>query len=136
MYLNKLRGCFIGTARIPLGSFQYESESDFGVKSLNPENISRLIRTFQLEGCDQSKHRVQVAITAAQLNGIFQSLGIEDEQAFWQDNERLNLPKGFPAVCIHGKHRLEAGKRFLRNDQLWWDADLWKGRLNVKYDQS
>jgi hypothetical protein len=66
-YSYRLRGRFFGTVRIPLESFQYEIESVFGVKSLNPENILRLIRTFELEGCNQSKHAVDATITAAQL---------------------------------------------------------------------
>jgi hypothetical protein len=129
----RLRGRFIGTVRIPLESFQYESESVFGVKSLNPENILRLIRTFELEGCNRSKHAVDATITAAQLKRTLQSLGIEEKEALRDDRERIKFPKEFPVVCIHGKHRLEAGRRFLRNDQLWWDANLWEeGMLNIK----
>ncbi|ELR09839.1 hypothetical protein GMDG_04322, partial [Pseudogymnoascus destructans 20631-21] len=47
------------------------------------------------------------------------------------DYPLLEFPTGFHLECLHGRHRIEAGREFLHPGDDWWTADLYLSDLNV-----
>ncbi|KAL5345257.1 hypothetical protein ACLOAV_009627 [Pseudogymnoascus australis] len=43
----------------------------------------------------------------------------------------LVFPRGFQLECLHGRHRIQAGREFLSPRDKWWTVDLYLSDLNT-----
>jgi Protein of unknown function (DUF3723) len=111
-----------GTAKIDISHISLPSE-------YNRDNVERLRGIFQHEGCDRlslpnhiiatmSKENLQSALNGSQMSG--NALMSQPPDAY----VHLDFPIG-QVVCLHGQHRLRAGKEFLAPYERWWPVDLY-----------
>ena len=116
-----------GTARISLDRLQL-SEQD--ATELDLENVERLKKIFRREGCRQHpvRNHILVLITQECLDA---ALGLSETSAAAllesgpHNYPKLQLPPGIRLTCLHGKHRIQAGREFLSPRDKWWVADLY-----------
>jgi len=115
-----------GSARIRLEHLDFsKGEPDVPDRS----NVKNLVSIFEGEGCFQqdSRHHVPGVIDREQLHLATHSTGIsftvllDNAQT---ERPELQLPSGFRLECLHGRHRVQAGRE-MTPPQLWWTVDLY-----------
>lgn len=117
---------FRGSIKYPLHRLDHEQASEKS-RQLNRKNVERLIKVFQLEGCRRldAENHVPGLIPNRALSILLESvtegevrLKASDKEPVWSDTpDRLTY--------LHGRHRLEAAKRFLPANEKWWVVDLY-----------
>ena len=92
-------------------------------------SVRNLVSIFEGEGCfhQDSRHHVPAVIGREQLDLAIHSTGISSTVLL--DNAKterpeLRLPSEFRLECLHGRHRVQAGRE-MTPPQLWWTVDLY-----------
>jgi hypothetical protein len=116
-----------GAACIFIDALQF-SEDD--MKQLDAKNVERLVDVFRREGCQRQplRNHVLVLITQSCLDTALELSGASASSLLTprsDDYPQLRLPPGIRLVCLHGKHRIQAGREFLRPRDKWWIVDLY-----------
>lgn len=114
------------SARIRLEHYDF-SKNEPGV--LDKSVVKNLVSIFEGEGCfhQDSRHHVPAVIDREQLDLALHSSGIPSDvllgnaQTEWPE---LRFPSGFRLECLHGRHRVQAGREMVPA-QLWWTVDLY-----------
>ena len=121
---------YLGMAKIRISSIVYEGGSTLGQSDLDDKNVARLLRVFDIEDCRPDDWPVEALISTDILAGALEYSALS--QSDLQTNGKfLQLPIGSHVTCIHGKHRLAAGRFHLPFDQSWWSVKLYDtGKMN------
>ena len=115
-----------GSAQIRLEHLDFsKSKPDAPDRS----NVKNLVSIFEGQGCypRDSRHHVPAVIDREQLDLATHSTGISSTVLL--DNAQtkrpeLQLPSGFRLECLHGRHRIQAGRE-MAPPQLCWTVDLY-----------
>lgn len=101
----------IGCAKVRIDGLKYDT-----ARERSEESVRFLVEIYRTSGCQQfdRKHAVQVVVPSRQDYPAFPvSQTAEDAPTIGRHAE-------WCITCIHGKHRLEAAKEYLKMvDQLW-----------------
>ncbi|KAF2158404.1 hypothetical protein M409DRAFT_33033, partial [Zasmidium cellare ATCC 36951] len=124
---------YCGRAKVRICSLRYEHEHLPGSRTLDVKNVERLHRIFQAQGCqrlDPDKH-IAVMISDELLTAAIARSNITRADLFDIRNipPHLNLRDDETLITLHGKHRVEAGRRFLDPADSWWIAELYSTQL-------
>ena len=123
---SKKKKHFKGSAKIDLEHLQFAKfdASEF----LNPKNVARLKRIFELEGCLRldPEHHIPVIIDLDILERSLAQSRIRRGDLF--DSRippELTLPPDCVVICLHGRHRIAAARECLLADDRWWTVDIY-----------
>ena len=128
---SERRASYRGAARILLEQLHFPSDQPTQYNmELDRENVEFLKERFRREGCRRQPaiNHVLVRIdqpcldTALAISKI-SSATLHTTQA--DEYPELRLPSGVRLACLHGKHRIQAGREFLSPRDQWWVADLY-----------
>ena len=118
------KGNFRGSAKINLKHLTFDDTS-----YLDPKNIDRLEKNFELEGCLRLdlEHHIPAIINDSVLRESLQKSHIVNGDLLQQNlPPKLDLPPDENLRCLHGKHRIAAAKKFLYLPaDKWWVVDLY-----------
>ena len=128
---------FKGTARIRLEQLYFPWDDG---KELNEKNVNRLKAIFQQHGCRrlEVQHHVPAVIDERQFNDAITTAGVLPITLVSPPTADGWPELVFPSrlECLHGRHRIHAGKEILSTGDKWWTVDLYlagrNGRLLSK----
>ncbi|KAI9855635.1 MAG: hypothetical protein M1813_009681 [Trichoglossum hirsutum] len=129
--IEKLAGdraaSFRGTAIVRFEFLQFGAE---GSRELNSKNVETLKKIFENGGCSplEPRHHIPAIINQNNLNSAIKSSGISSSELL--DNPRakppeLKFPLNYRLQCLHGQHRIEAGREALPLEEKWWAVDIY-----------
>ena len=123
---------YTGTARVKLEFLHFPNEP----RELNLKNVERLKKCFQTEGCYRLvlENRIPAIIDASQLNDALQASGILATELLSHPKEgypELKFPAGYQLTCLHGRHRIQAGREVLARRNAWWAVDLYLAGMDI-----
>ncbi len=115
---------FCGSVKIPLDKICHE-ELPNNPRQFNEKNVTTLLDFFRWEGCLRldPEHYVPALISRSAVPRDLHPGG-----------ELPRLNPEHPVVCLHGRHRLEAARKFFTGDEnRWWVVDLYSrgGRVDL-----
>jgi hypothetical protein len=126
---NEKHSYFRGDVKIPLSFLKFEDQKVEGARTLDRENVLRLINIFETEGCYrlEPEHYISALISQETLDkGLRKSnltqAGLLDYQS---EPPELLLDDDSTVVCLYGQHRIEAGKAYLALREKWWVVRLY-----------
>lgn len=115
-----------GTARISLKHIRPHRNI---CRSLDTDNVTRLCEIFNKEGCRrlEATNHVSAVVSMRDLNAALEKVQLSTAQLISGNfNQFPSLPFSKGQVrCLHGQHRLQAGKEFLPEYDQWWVVDLY-----------
>lgn len=121
--------CFRGSARIHLKHLRFEDfTEDQNRLFLDPKNVARLIQVFTLEGCLRLdiEHHIPAIVKERDLQKSLSVSNVVGGDLFKRGAPpELKFAADVTLICLHGRHRLEAAKKFLLPGDLWWTVDLY-----------
>ena len=126
-----------GRTKVPIHILLFESDNQMGSHPLDPKNVTRLLRIFQLEECFhlESEHHVSVLINIQVLNTVLSDARLQSEDLMICENpSKLNI--NISLFCLHEKHWLKAANEFLDPHDKWWVIDLYLDGLSSKNQKS
>lgn len=115
-----------GTAKIDLEEIGFHPESS---QSVEQHVIDRLCAKFHKEGCrrlDVQNH-VTAIISLQDLRAALQTAGKSFKDLSHSDPNHLPHLR-FSAgqvLCLHGRHRIQAGAKALTAGERWWAVDIY-----------
>ena len=118
---------FCGSVKVPINKLQYETIPK-NPRQFDDKNVARLLKVFEEEGCVrlEPEHYVPVLISRNALPQGFRAGNISDVI--------LQEPQFFtpehPLTYLHGRHRLEAAKKYLAANDKWWVVNLYADGKN------
>ena len=107
---------FCGSVKIPLDKICHE-ELPNNTRQFNEKNVTTLLGFFRSEGCLRldPEHHVPALVSRSAV-----------PQGVTPGGEPPRFDPEYPVVCLHGRHRLEAARKFLvGNEDRWWVVDLY-----------
>lgn len=127
------RSKYRGRARLSLDVLQSVPGED---GTLDTENVERLKKKFQREGCrpefvdnhilvtiDQDCLDTALSLSRLSAASLFTNTTADGTVA--GNYHELRFPAGVRLHCLQGKHRIQAGREFLSPRDKWWIADLY-----------
>jgi hypothetical protein len=110
----------------------------------DPERVEHVKRIFQKEGCSQlqvghhipavvDQHRLNVALEDARAKGRWKTGALPSDSATIDTKDgypELEFPGGIE--CLHGLHRIQAGKECLPPTEKWWIVDLYLSGISCE----
>ena len=107
---------FYGSFKIPLEKLRHENLPE-NPRQFDEKNVERLVNVFKKEGCQrrEAENHVPALISRPEISSV-PPRAEEDLPSYNPSN---------PLVFLHGRHRLEAAQRFLREQDRWWVVDLY-----------
>ncbi|KIW09691.1 hypothetical protein PV08_12034 [Exophiala spinifera] len=122
-----------GTARISLDVLKVQFEAH---EQLDRNNVERLKGIYRREGCRPQliNNRILVEIDETSFDAALDLSGVAAADLFTpqrDDYPELRFPTGTEVICLHGKHRIQAGREFLSPRDKWWIADIYLGGLST-----
>jgi len=119
---------FKGTARIRLEQLHFPWTD---AKELNEKNLGRLKAIFQQDGCRrlEMQHHIPAIIDDGRLDAAIITAGVSPRTLLSPPTPdgypELVFPNGEILECLHGRHRIQAGKEFLPLRDKWWTVYLY-----------
>lgn len=107
--LRSYRGC----ALVELRHLMFEGEEVLGSRPLDPKNVDRLAKIYELEGCQQlePEHRVAALIKEDILYQTIEQCNIIPNALFdYANPPTLSFNQNVRLLCLYGKHRLKAAE--------------------------
>ncbi|KAJ5981105.1 hypothetical protein N7481_008403 [Penicillium waksmanii] len=104
---------FRGCAVIDFNHLFFEDAALLGSREYSQDNVDRLIKIFQIEGCCnmEPEHRVAAVVDSDKLKNALSISGITQEQLLDPTTQiTLGFEEGTRLMCIFGKHRLRAAQ--------------------------
>jgi hypothetical protein len=120
----------VGVIRVEIYSLSF-----YGGRQKDPTIVQYQQEIYERcrKGCDQDKEEyfIPAVVNEAELEDILRTNNLTREilqRTIYVKNNR-NRPKiilpNFKLRCMHGKHRIEAAKRFLKPPETWWTIKLY-----------
>ena len=135
--LEKKFSSFRGSARIHLKHLHFEEPSDKSMSlHLDPKNVARIIKIFELEGClrMEEEHRIPAIIEDGLLQEALRLSSLTNTALVSaRVPPELQLPQSIKLNCLHGRHRIAAAQEFLLPGNKWWTVDLYSGGSSAVY---
>ena len=105
----------------------FEDDWERGTRPLDPKNVARLVKIFNLEGCFrwESEHYVPALINPKALYKALTAANRTAEDLFAVTEEPVSLELSDSLICLHKRHCLEAAKQYLETKDKWWVVDLY-----------
>ncbi len=119
---------FKETARIRLEQLHFPWNN---AKELNEKNVDRLKAIFQQHGCRrlEVQHHVLAIIDEGRLDAAIATAGNSPRTLASPPTAvvypELVFPNGYQPECLHGQHRIQAGKEFPSARDKRWTVDLY-----------
>jgi hypothetical protein len=112
-----------GTAKIDLNDIAHISQP------FEQHNVDRLCTIFRKEGCRrlEVQNHVTAVVSQQHLHAALQVAGKSNEALLTLNQNQfphLRFPAG-QVRCLHGRHRIRAGKEVLPISDRWWTVDLY-----------
>ncbi|KAI9772442.1 MAG: hypothetical protein M1840_000645 [Geoglossum simile] len=127
--LAKDRGkYFRGTARIRLERLHFGNQCP---RELNKKIVEKLKDKFETEGCLrlEPKHHIPAIIDQQILDAaikISPNVSLHTLLDTLGDlPPELKIPPNCSLECLHGRHRIQAGREILQPKDKWWTVDLY-----------
>ena len=99
-----------------------------GSRGLDVKNIERLKANFREDCCRLDIHdHIPALIHKQDLDAAMRASGISANMLFDNSYPELSFPVGYKLECLHGRHRVQAGKEILPSSDSWWTVDLCSG---------
>ena len=114
---------YCGAARIALEAIHLPEEPDV-------RRVEELEEIFRREGCrpEHIANHVLLLIDQSSLEDAIRTSGLSSAallQSAHNEYPELRFPRGRQLECLHGKHRIQAGREYLPARDKWWVADLY-----------
>lgn len=118
---------YLGTASIEILALDISPQH---TRELDRENVERLRKLFETEGCHHTdiQNHVPAIIGEEQLAVALQAAGITADALLHNTQEgppELDFPADYRLECLHGRHRLHAGLEALPRHGRRWTVDLY-----------
>jgi hypothetical protein len=112
-----------GLARVRLGDLRFDENH-----TISPQNVNRLNKIFQIEGCQRSDERnyIDVVVTDDQIRGARPECLQDAPPEAWQSSPVLGVG---PLRCLTGRHRVRAAQKYLDANDQWWVARVYSDRM-------
>lgn len=115
---------FKGFVRIGLSNIEFCTARD-----LNEDNVKRLEGIFELVGCQRDDPANAIPV-------ILGSDCVADVACHERVESSYTSPSRLPfvttkVICLHGKHRIHAARRFLPAPDQWWVAKVFDTGMKV-----
>lgn len=110
------------TARVQLERLQFKES-----RELDKKNLERLKANFRKDcrRLDRRNH-IPALIDQQLLDAAIRASGISAEMLMSnQGFPEMNLPAGYNLECLHGRHRIQAGKETLSGRDQWWTVNFY-----------
>jgi len=116
-----------GRAKVQIRWLSFEDDLVLETRPLDPKNVARLVKIFELEGCfrREPEHYVPALIRPEALNAALTQANHDAGKLFAVTEEPVSLELSSPLICLHGRHRLEAAKLQLEAADKWWVVDFY-----------
>jgi hypothetical protein len=116
-----------GTAIIRLEFLDFPCDE---CRELDPKNVERLKKCFRTEGCHrlELENHIPAIVEQSALNNALRTAGKSSDELLSQTEEsyvELKFPVGYRLACLHGQHRIQAGREHLSHRDAWWTVDLY-----------
>jgi hypothetical protein len=116
-----------GSARVDIDALAFDASPE---RQANERNIERLLSAFQRAGCLRlhPQYHVPAIIAKEQLDEAVANTAASEDALLHHDPSKwpiLIFPDGFRVQCLHGRHRIEAAKRYLSVNDRWWVVDFY-----------
>ncbi|KAL9082764.1 MAG: hypothetical protein Q9165_008786 [Trypethelium subeluteriae] len=123
-----------GRAKVKLHDLMFEPETVQGARTLDWSNVQRLVHIFQTEGCHrlETEHFVPVVLSLDQLVRARGNAGVAEDELLIRTRVPPLLCFDRPLLCLHGRHRIEAARRFLTPVDSWWGVEFYLEELSEK----
>jgi hypothetical protein len=110
---------FRGLARVRLGDLQFD-----GNHTTSQQNVKRLDKIFQIEGCQRLDERnyIDVVATNNQICATQPECLQDAPPLAWQSSPVLCIG---PLRCLTGRHRVLAAQKYLDSNDQWWVARIY-----------
>ena len=123
-----------GVARVHLDVLHFSQPRGSDPIKPNPRHMEYLKGQFQKKGCDPLPvlRHVPVLIDQPSLDAAMRDSCVSAERLLKHSSAYAHLafPKGFQLECIHGRHRIQAGREILSPKDKWWAVDIYlSGRV-------
>lgn len=123
-----------GAAKVQIRHVLFEDNNQLGARPVDPKNVARLLKIYELEGCFrlEPEHHVPVLISSEALSAALRAAQLEAGSLMTcGEPPSLDLPY-FPIVGLHGIHRLKAANQHLDPDDKWWVVNFYlNGRCSM-----
>ena len=122
----KQRHAFCGSIKCPIRRLRYEFIA-VDPRQLDPKNVARLLGIFKLEGCRrlEPQNHVPALISRTSLNALLEYVPGGLSSLNLHDETPVHVDPNHDLTCLHGRHRIEAAKKYLHPDDKWWIVDLY-----------
>lgn len=125
---------YYGRAKVGLANLVFEGENVPGGRIFEQKNVTRLLHIFETEGCcrlNEPEHYITVLVNPLVLEHSLQRSNLEAATLLnpAQHPQRLNLNGDESLIVLDGKHRADAGRKFLAPFDQWWVVELYSTEL-------
>jgi hypothetical protein len=121
-----------GTARIRLDVLHFQWNEP---RELNQKNLERLKKCFRTEGCRrlELENHIPATIKESQLDEVIVASGISADALLSNLNDypELKFPADYQLECLHGRHRVQAGRETLPSRDKWWTVDFYLEGMSI-----
>ena len=114
-----------GIARINLALLTFEGTYAKEHRGLCDKNVRRLVKIFDLEGCRRldEDNFISALIEPETLQRSLTKAGISE--LGWPKDGEIPFLSPDRIECLHGLHRVQAGKAYLDANDQWWTVRLY-----------
>ena len=112
-----------GTARIGLEWLHFHSEKRRELDRRNVERLKTIIRK-DCRRLDVHNH-IQALVEQEHLDVALRISRVERGDLLSHPPPELVFPPGYQLECLHGQHRIQAGKEVLSPGDRWWTVELY-----------
>ena len=118
---------FLGSARVDIDTLHFVEPC---FREFDEKNLERLLDSYEREGCFRVEpvYHIPATIDQQALSNALVAADSSTDALLSRDPRRwpkLTFPHEFRLLCLHGRHRIEAGRRYLSIYARWWTVDLY-----------
>lgn len=108
-------------------------------RELNRKNVERLKEVFRTDNVRrlEPRNHIPAVVDQSDLDDAIQTSEISAERLLSNpDNDPpvLTFPTGYRLTCLHGRHRVQAGRETLPPTDAWWTVDLYLAGMRLFQD--
>ncbi|KAK7936219.1 hypothetical protein LTR80_011357 [Exophiala xenobiotica] len=126
---------FYGSARVDLDALTFDTSPACQV---HEPNIERLVSAFQRAGCLRlhPQYHVPAIVVKGELDTAIANAASSQDALLHHDPSKwptLIFPDTFRIQCLHRRHPVEAGRRYLSVNDRWWVVDFYAPDLSAEF---